>query len=202
MNTDEKDIDITEEASTQDQAEAPTSDQTQASVSGDQSKEDSQEEKPKKKGWGRGKKKKENERINELEQELGEAKDKYLRLFAEFDNYKKRTVKERLDLISTAGRETISAILPVLDDFDRAKKSADDEASNEVFTEGVLGILSSKGVTPMESTGETFDPELHEAITEIPSPTEDMKGKVIDTIEQGYFLNDKIIRHAKVVVGK
>ncbi len=210
MNIDEKDIDTTEETSTQDHTEASESDQAKASESSeDQTNGDPKEEKPKKKGWSLGKKGKEKERINELEQELGEAKDKYLRLYAEFDNYKKRTVKERLDLISTAGRDTISAILPVLDDFDRAKKSADDEASSEVFTEGVLlvynklhGIITSKGVTPMESTGETFDPELHEAITEIPAPTEDMKGKVIDTIEQGYFLNDKIIRHAKVVVGK
>jgi len=174
-----------------------------------QKKEVEAEEKPEKKGWRRGKKSKDKERINELEQELGEAKDKYLRLYAEFDNYKKRTVKERLDLISTAGRDTIASILPVLDDFDRAKKSADDDASSEVFTEGVMlvynklhGVLTSKGVKPMHSTGEVFDPELHEAITEIPAPTEEMKGKIIDTIEHGYFLNDKIIRHAKVVVGK
>lgn len=150
-----------------------------------------------------------NEQLEQLTAELTESKDKYLRLFAEFDNYKKRTVKERLDLINTAGRDAMSSLLPVLDDFDRAKKSADDDASSEVFTEGVSlvynklhGILSSKGLKSMETTGETFDPELHEAITEIPAPTEDMKGKIIDTIEKGYTLNDKIIRHAKVVVGK
>ena len=97
----------------------------------------------------------------------------------------------------------------MLDDFDRAKKSADDESSNESFSEGVVlvynklnGILSAKGLKAMESTGESFDPELHEAITEIPAPSEELKGKVIDTIEKGYLLNDKIIRHAKVVVGK
>lgn len=149
------------------------------------------------------------EQVEELTQELAEAKDKYIRLYAEFDNYKKRTVKERLDLISTAGRETISSLLPVIDDFDRAKKSAEDEATDEVFSEGVSlvynklkGLMQSKGVTAMESTGEVFDPELHEAITEIPAPSEEMKGRVIDTIEKGYLLNDKIIRHAKVVVGK
>lgn len=149
------------------------------------------------------------ERIETLEQELVESKDKYLRLFAEFDNYKKRTVKERIDLISTAGRDTISAILPVLDDFDRAKKSADDENTSEVFPEGVHlvynklhGLLKSRGLTIMNSDGEDFDPEVHEAITEIPAPSDDMKGKVIDTIEKGYLLNEKIIRHAKVVVGK
>lgn len=179
----------------------------------DQTAENSEvqeEQKPKKKkGRSRGKTAKYEEQIAELEQGLGEAKDKYIRLYAEFDNYKKRTVRERIDFMSTAGRETIAAILPVLDDFDRAKKSAEDESSSEVFSEGVSlvynklhGIMKSKGVTAMESTGEAFDPELHEAITEIPAPSDDMKGKVIDTIEKGYLLNDKIIRHAKVVVGK
>ncbi len=149
------------------------------------------------------------EKIGELEQELSEAKDKYLRLYAEFDNYKKRTVKERLELINTAGKEMISSILPVLDDFDRAKKSADDEQSNESFSEGVTlvynklhNLLKIKGLEAMETNGSDFDPEFHEAITEIPSPTEEQKGKIIDTIETGYLLNDKIIRHAKVVVGK
>ena len=176
-----------------------------------QVEEEPKEEKKTKKKGGHSKDKTSElkSKIEELENELSESKDKYLRLFAEFDNYKKRTVKERLDLINTAGRETILAILPVLDDFDRAKKSADDESSNEVFSEGVVlvynklhGMLQSKGLKAMESTGLAFDPELHEAITEIPAPQDDMKGKVIDTIETGYSLNDKIIRHAKVVVGK
>ena len=148
-------------------------------------------------------------KIAELERDLNEAKDKYLRLFAEFDNYKKRTTKERLELISTAGRDTISAILPVLDDFDRAKQSAEDKTSNEVFSEGVqlvynklYNVLKARGVESMESTGNEFDPEFHEALTEIPAPSDEMKGKIIDTIEKGYLLNDKIIRYAKVVVGK
>ena len=168
-----------------------------------------QEPKKKKKRGRFSKTAKLEDKIVELEADVAEAKDKYIRLYAEFDNYKKRTVKERLDLINTAGRDTISSLLPVLDDFDRAKKSADDDSTNEVFTEGVTlvfnklkGLLESKGVKEMTSTGEVFDPELHEAITEIPAPTEEMKGKVIDTIEKGYVLNDKIIRHAKVVVGK
>ena len=109
----------------------------------------------------------------------------------------------------TAGRDTISVLLPVLDDFDRAKKNAEDENSTEPFSEGVMLVydklyknLEQKGLKAMESTGEEFDPELHEAITEIPAPNEEMKGKVMDTVEKGYFLKDKIIRHAKVVVGK
>jgi molecular chaperone GrpE len=147
--------------------------------------------------------------IAQLKAELEESKDKYLRLFAEFDNFKKRTVKERFELMKSAAQETIAALLPVLDDFDRAKKSADDPNSPEVFTEGVslvyhklYSILQHKGLREMESTHSDFDPEMHEAITDIPAPTEELKGKVIDTVEKGYLLHDKIIRYAKVVVGK
>ncbi len=138
-----------------------------------------------------------------------ELKDKFLRLAAEFDNYKKRTLREKVEMMKTAAQDTMSALLPVLDDFDRAKKNAESEDSKENFSEGVslvyqklYNMLKQKGLHPMESTGKDFDPELHEAITEIPAPTEEMKGKVVDTIEKGYLLNDKIIRHAKVVVGK
>lgn len=147
--------------------------------------------------------------IIKLEKQNAELKDKYLRLYAEFDNFKRRTVKEKLDLMRTAAQDTMTALLPVLDDFDRAKKNADDDSTTEVFTEGIqlvyqklYSVLTQKGLEPMESTGEVFDPELHEALTEIPAPTEEMKGKIIDTIEKGYKLGDKIIRHAKVVTGK
>lgn len=144
-----------------------------------------------------------------LEANLAEAKDKHLRLFAEFENFRKRSSKEKLELRKTAAADTLLAILPVLDDFDRAKKSADSEDSEEKFSEGVVLVydklyktLDGLGLEQMESTNEPFDPEIHEAITEIPAPTEELKGKVIDTIEKGYKLNDKIIRYAKVVVGK
>lgn len=147
--------------------------------------------------------------LDDMKVELEESKDKYLRLFAEFENYKKRNTKERLDLLKTAAQDTLLAILPVLDDFDRAKKSAEDESTQEVLSDGVLMVynklyktLESKGLIEMESNGVEFDPEYHEAITEIPAPSKDMKGKVVDTIEKGYILNDKIIRFAKVVVGK
>lgn len=147
--------------------------------------------------------------VEELNIQLSEAKDKYLRLFAEFDNFKKRNIRERMDLLKNASQDAFSALLPVIDDFDRAKNSADDESSEEAFSEGVLlvynklnTILNNKGLKKMESTGEVFDPELHEAITKIPAPSDEMKGKVIDTIESGFYLNDKIIRHAKVVVGE
>jgi len=147
--------------------------------------------------------------VEELNIQVSEAKDKYLRLFAEFDNFKKRNIRERMDLLKNASQDAFSSLLPVIDDFDRAKNSADDESSEESFSEGVLlvynklnSILNAKGLKKMESTGEVFDPELHEAITKIPAPSDEMKGKVIDTIESGFYLNDKIIRHAKVVVGE
>lgn len=146
--------------------------------------------------------------LDGLTAELNEAKDKHLRLYAEFENFKKRTVREKRDLMNYAAQDTITSLLPVLDDFDRAKMSADDDGSKEQFSEGVTLVynklhasMTTLGVKPMESTGEVFDPELHEAVTEIPVD-EEMKGKIVDTILTGYYLNDKIIRHAKVVVGK
>ncbi|NNE13415.1 MAG: nucleotide exchange factor GrpE [Saprospiraceae bacterium] len=153
--------------------------------------------------------KKVDKQVEELTQQLEEARDKHLRLFAEFENFKKRNSRERLDLLKNAAQDTMSAILPILDDFDRAKKAAEDEKTEEQLSEGVLmvynklySVLGNKGLKPMVSTGEVFDPEVHEAITEIPAPSEDLKGKVVDTVEKGYYLNDKIIRFAKVVVGK
>lgn len=146
---------------------------------------------------------------DDKDSQIAELKDKYLRLAAEFENYKRRTVKEKLSMMGTANRDTLSALLPVMDDFDRAKKNAEDESSTEPFSEGVMMVynklfntLQQKGIKAMESNGEEFDPELHEAITEIPAPSEEMKGKVIDTVEKGYYLKDAILRYAKVVVGK
>ena len=146
---------------------------------------------------------------NDQEAEIAELKDKYLRLQAEFQNFKRRNTKERLELMSNAAKDTLMALLPILDDFDRAKKNAEDDDNIEPLSEGVMLVynklhttLKQKGLLAMETNGEVFDPEFHEAITKIPAPSEDMKGKIIDTIEKGYLLNDKIIRHAKVVVGE
>jgi molecular chaperone GrpE len=146
--------------------------------------------------------------VGKLEAQIAEKDDRHLRLYAEFENYKRRSQREKLDLMETAGRKTMMALLPALDDFDRAAKQAEsDEASKQVWDSGVGLIvkklytsLSGQGLKQMTSTGEKFDADLHEAITEIPSP--EMAGKVVDTVEMGYFLNGKIIRHAKVVVGK
>ncbi len=145
---------------------------------------------------------------DELRASVQDLKDKQLRLLAEFENYKKRTMRERLELVNSASKDVMLRLLPVLDDFQRAKMSADDPSTEEQFSEGVMLVynrlnatLQQLGLSPMVSTGEKFDPEWHEAVTEIPVD-EDQKGLVVDTIETGYTLNDKIIRHAKVVVGK
>jgi molecular chaperone GrpE len=144
-----------------------------------------------------------------LREELEEQKDKYVRLFAEFDNFKRRTSKERIELIQTAGKEVIISLLQVLDDCDRAEKQMQETEDVSQIKEGVLLVfnklrktLQAKGLRAMESLHTDFDVEKHEAITEIPVSDKNLKGKVIDEIEKGYYLNDKLIRFAKVVVGK
>lgn len=134
--------------------------------------------------------------------------DKYLRLFAEFDNFKRRSQKERVELLQTAGKDVIISMLPVLDDFDRANKATENAADINAIREGIQlvhsklkSILSQKGLKEMESINTPFDTDNHEAITKVPAPTDDLKGKVIDELEKGYTLNDKVIRFAKVVVG-
>lgn len=147
--------------------------------------------------------------ITELKKQIEEQKDKYLRLFADFDNFKKRNAKERLELIQIAGKDVMLALLPILDDFERAIKAAETATDITTVNEGVnlifnkmLKGLETKGLKPLDSKGTEFNVELHEAITEIPAPTADLQGKVIDEVERGYFLNDKLIRYAKVIVGR
>lgn len=137
-----------------------------------------------------------------------ESNEKYLRLFAEFDNYKRRSAKERIDLLKSAGAEIMLAVLPALDDFDRAIKFNEQTEDIQQVKEGfnlihtkLFDTLSKKGLKKMESKGAEFDAELHEALTNIPAPSEDLVNKVVDEIECGYYLNDKLIRFAKVVVG-
>jgi len=149
------------------------------------------------------------EQIDELTAKNEELKDKYLRLYADFDNYKKRTAKEKMELFDTAGKDIVSAVLPTIDDFERANKALENSDDVAALKEGMqlvylklLKTLESKGVKAMESNGAEFNADLHEAITEIPAPSDAMKGKVIDTVEKGYYINEKILRYAKVVVGK
>jgi molecular chaperone GrpE len=149
------------------------------------------------------------EQKEKLEVELQEQKDKYIRLLAEFDNFRRRTAKERLELIQTAGKDVIVSLLEVLDDCDRAEKQLLSGADLEKQKEGIQLVfnkirstLQNKGVRGMESVNTDFDVEKHEAITEVPAPEEKLKGKVLDEVQKGYYLNDKLIRFAKVVVGK
>jgi molecular chaperone GrpE len=147
--------------------------------------------------------------MEKLKAELAEQKDKYIRLFAEFDNFKRRTAKERIDLMQTAGKDVIVSLLDVLDDCDRAEKQMQQTEEVTLVKEGIALVfhklrtnLQSKGLKVMESVAAGFDADRHEAITEIPAPTPDLQGKVVDEVQKGYYLNDKIIRFAKVVVGK
>ncbi|PRD56444.1 nucleotide exchange factor GrpE [Sphingobacterium gobiense] len=145
-----------------------------------------------------------------LQQELANANDKYTRLFAEFDNYKKRTSKERVDLIQSASKDVLAKLLPILDDFDRALAAMQTAQDIESVKQGIdlvnhkfRKILTNEGLKEMENLiGQPFDAEYQEAITAIPAPSEELKNKVIDVVEKGYFLNDKVIRFAKVVIGQ
>ena len=148
------------------------------------------------------------EEIN-LEEQVKNEKDKFLRLFAEFENYKRRTAKERIELFSTASEEVMISLLPVLDDFDRASVEIEKDKENEIL-KGILLIksklfdsLKSKGLSLVTvNKGEDFNADNHEAVTQIPAPSKDMQGKIIDVIEKGYKLGDKVIRYPKVIIGK
>jgi len=146
--------------------------------------------------------------LEKVQAELAEMKDKYLRMYSEFDNFKRRTSKEKVETMLTANRELMVALLPTLDDFDRTNKSLESVESIEALKEGVslvfgklLRTLEQKGLKPLETIGTVFDTELHEAVTQIPAPSPKLKGKIVDELEKGYYLNDKIIRYAKVVIG-
>jgi molecular chaperone GrpE len=148
-------------------------------------------------------------KIAELQAKADDANDKYLRLYSEFDNFRKRTAKERLDLIATAGQDVFKIIIPLLDDFERAIKNNENTEDLEAVKEGfqqiynkTLSSATSKGLEAIISTGTAFDADLHEAITNIPAPSEDLKGKVVDEVEKAYKLNGKVIRFAKVIVGQ
>ncbi|WP_178983849.1 nucleotide exchange factor GrpE [Winogradskyella helgolandensis] len=146
----------------------------------------------------------------QLQDQVVAEKDKFMRLFAEFENYKKRTSKERIELFKTASQDVVVAMLPVLDDFERALSHIEDDKEAEELRKGVsiiynklLNTLEQKGLSKIEvRQGDTFNADHHEAITQIPAPTDDLKGKIIDVIERGYKLGDKVIRYPKVVIGQ
>ena len=144
-----------------------------------------------------------------LEDQLKESNDKFIRLYAEFENFRKRTNKEKVDLLSYASEGVLKDMLPVMDDFERAIDNNQNIEDPKALKEGfqliyskLKHVLEAKGVKPMESQAMPFDSEIHEAIANVPAPSEDMKGKVVDAVEKGYYLNDKVIRFAKVVVGQ
>ena len=147
--------------------------------------------------------------LDEANEKVATLEDKYLRQVAEFDNYRKRTIKEKAELIKNGGERAIESILPVLDDFERAiKNMAKDESTADMLT-GVeliynkfVGILKQNGLEKIETEGKDFDTDYHEAIAIVPAPCEELKGKVLDCVQTGYILNDKVIRHAKVAVGE
>lgn len=151
----------------------------------------------------------EEDELTKAKRELAEWKDKYMRLFAEFDNFRKRNAKERIELISSAAGDIIKEMLPVIDDFDRAIKANETLEDVAVIKEGFTLIhnkmykkLESKGLKPIDATGKPFDTDYHEAITSIPAPSEDLKGKVVDEVEKGYLLHEKVLRFSKVVIGQ
>ncbi len=148
-------------------------------------------------------------KIADLEQQLEKEKKEYLFLMAEFDNFRKRTMKEKVDIIKNAAEKAMKDILPVIDDFERALQAMNDQQDVQGLKEGVeliynkfIKYLESNGVKAIESDKAEFDTELHEAVANFPTPEDDLKGKVIDTVQKGYKINDKVLRHAKVVVGQ
>lgn len=145
----------------------------------------------------------------EWQEKAAELNDKFLRLYSEFDNYRKRTAREKIEMSKTASEDVISELLPVLDDFERAIKSTEESTDCEAVKEGMnliynkfIGILDKKGLKPIEAIGQDFDTDFHEAITYIPAPSDDLNGKVIDEVEKGYTLGEKVIRYTKVVIGQ
>ncbi len=182
--------------------ENETQDQATAHDEAESAKKESKKDKAHKKS-------KVEEQLEKAENEVLELKDKHIRLQAEFDNYRKRTMKERMELLKTASESVLINILPVIDDFDRAIQTLESVQEENHVKEGVSLIynkfqefLKQNGVKEIEAKGRDFDTDLHEAITTFPAPTEDLKGKIIDVVQKGYYLNDKVIRHSKVVIGE
>lgn len=172
-------------------------------------KEKQEENKIEKKEDKKSKKDKTHEQIEKLEKEVAEIKDKHLRLQAEFDNFRKRTLKEKMELLKSGGETVLTSILPVVDDLERALAAFGEVEDDNPFKQGITLIynkfqefLKQNGIKEIETKGKDFDTDLHEAITKIPAPEEELKGKVVDVVQKGYLLNDKVIRFAKVVIGE
>lgn len=192
-----------EEEIKQGQAEQPSGEQTETTS---ENKQEPNKKEDKQELTGEAKLQKELETATKT---IEEQKDKYLRLSAEFDNYRKRTMKEKAELIKNGGEKTISAILPILDDMERALQNAAKTEDLDAIRQGIElisqkfhKVLEQEGLQKMEPIGEAFDTDYHEAVALVPAPNEEQKGKVLDCVQTGYKLNDKVIRHAKVVVAQ
>ena len=222
MSKDEKNLDPKEEPVENPQGcgtdnlsnEEPETDEKvqESSENGPETESEQEEKKEEKRGFFGKKNKKEEElkkKVDELEEQKKELNNKYLHLYSEFDNYKKRTNREKLELIETASEKVILGLLPVIDDFERAIKANEKLEDVAILKEGfnliynkLIQLLKRFDVTEIEAKGEDFDTDLHEAVTHFPAPTEEEKGKVIDVTEKGYKIKGKVIRYAKVVVGQ
>jgi molecular chaperone GrpE len=193
---------------TEDKDKATVKEEAETPEMKEQQEESAQHKKEAKKDkWH--KKSKAEEQLEKAETELLELKDKHIRLQAEFDNYRKRTLKERMELMKTASESLLISILPVIDDFDRAIQTLNSVEEENHLKDGVKLIyakfqefLKQNGVKEIEAKEKEFDTDLHEAITKIPAPTAELKGKIVDVVLKGYYLNEKVIRHAKVVIGE
>ncbi len=165
--------------------------------------EKEQDEKPEKEKDGKKKKEKPQDKIQEMGEKLAEMNDKYVRLYSEFENYRKRTSAEKADLILNGGKDVIKAILPIVDDMERALQNTQDEAAREglqlIFNK-LMTTLQQKGLKPIECKGEKFDENIHDAVMQMPAADETQKNIIMDVVEKGYYLNDKVLRHPKVVV--
>ncbi len=186
------------------QAAAPADEQTQQQPEAAQEAEPEQRQSRRERRKNREHNEENEQKVQELGQKLIEANDKYVRIYSEYENYRKRTTMEKADLLLNGAKDTIKAILPVVDDFERALAHiADDDASKEgvqLIYNKLMKILEQKGLKAIEAKGEKFDENLHEAVTQFPASDESQKGTVVDVVEKGYYLNDKVIRYAKVVV--
>ncbi len=190
-NIDPQDVETNEETTSAQNGENVETPQTEEKIENNKKTENKKHHKT------------DSEKIQELGEKLNELNDKYLRTYSEYENYRKRTTKEKADLLINGAADTIKAILPVIDDLERALQSMTDEASREgvqLIYNKLMNILQQKGLKEIEAKGEKFSEELHEAVTKFPAAEESQKGTVIDVVEKGYYLNDKVLRFPKVVV--
>jgi len=201
-----KDKSKTNKEKLEEQEVKETTGESQVEKEVDQEQEDKKASKKKAK---KSAKESKDEEIQQLGQKLQELNDKYLRLSAEFDNYRKRTLKEKMELTKSAGEKILINVLPVMDNFERAIQTIENAKEIEGVKEGIHLIyknfndfISQNGIKEIEALNQEFDTDIHETITKIPAPSEDLKGKVVDCIEKGYYLNDKVIRFSKVVIGE